>query len=118
GPSNELRRWASELRVDQVFLAVPNATNEQLVHLINTCDDLRVQFKLVPDLLEVMSTRVAADAIDGLPLIGIRHSRLRGAAAIVKRATDLVVSTLGLILASPIMLIIAAAIQLTSPQGP
>ena len=118
GPTKDLRRWVSQLQVDQVFLAVPNATSDQLVHLINTCDDLRVEFKLVPDLLEVMSTRAAADAIDGLPLIGIRHSRLRGMAAVVKRATDVVVSTLGLILASPIMLIIAAAIKLTSPQGP
>jgi exopolysaccharide biosynthesis polyprenyl glycosylphosphotransferase len=118
GPTKDLRQWVSELKVDQVFLAVPNATSEQIVHLINTCDDLRVEFKLVPDLLEVMSTRAAADAIDGLPLIGVRHSRLRGIAAGVKRAVDVVISALGLVIASPLMLIIAAAIKLTSPRGP
>ena len=118
GPTNELRQWVSKLRIDQVFLAVQNATSDQLVHMINTCDDLRVEFKLVPDLLEVMSTRAAADAIDGLPLIGIRHSRLRGAAAVVKRATDIVVSGAALVLTSPLMLIIAVAIKATSPQGP
>jgi len=118
GPTKDLRHWVSQLNVDQVFLAVPNATSEQLVHLINTCDDLRVEFKLVPDLLEVMSTRASADAIDGLPLIGIRHSRLRGITAAVKRAIDVVVSALGLVIASPIMLIIAAAIKITSPRGP
>jgi exopolysaccharide biosynthesis polyprenyl glycosylphosphotransferase len=118
GPTNDLHQWVSQLQIDQVFLAVQNATSDQLVHLINTCDDLRVEFKLVPDLLEVMSTRAAADAIDGLPLIGIRHSRLRGAAAVVKRATDIVVSSALLLLFSPLMLIIAAAIKLTSPQGP
>jgi exopolysaccharide biosynthesis polyprenyl glycosylphosphotransferase len=118
GPVSHLRQWVTQLRVDQVFLAVPNATNEELVHLIKACDDLRVEFKLVPDLLEVMSTRVAADAIDGLPLIGIRHSRLRGAGAVVKRATDIVVSAIGLLIASPFMLVIAVAIKLTSPQGP
>src|SRR4030081_2830195 len=48
GPTKDLRHWVSQLNVDQVFLAVPNATSEQLVHLINTCDDLRVEFKLVP----------------------------------------------------------------------
>lgn len=118
GATSQLRQWVSQLSVDQVFLAVPNATSEELVHLIKTCDDLRVEFKLVPDLLEVMSTRAAADAIDGLPLIGIRHSRLRGPAAAVKRAIDIVVSAVGLAIASPFMLIIAAAIKLTSPQGP
>jgi exopolysaccharide biosynthesis polyprenyl glycosylphosphotransferase len=118
GPIKDLRNWVSQLKIDQVFLAVPNATSDQLVHLINTCDDLRVEFKLVPDLLEVMSTRAAADAIDGLPLIGIRHSRLRGMAAVVKRASDVVISAFGLLLASPFMLVIAAAIKVTSPEGP
>lgn len=118
GATKDLRHWVSELKVDQVFLAVPNATSDQIVHLIDTCDDLRVEFKLVPDLLEVMSTRAAADAIDGLPLIGVRHNRLRGIAAAVKRAVDVLVSGVGLVIASPLMLIIAAAIKLTSPRGP
>src|SRR5260370_34750870 len=118
GTTKDLRHWVSELKGAQVFLAVPNATSDQIVPVINTCDDLRVEFKLVPDLLEVMSTRAAADAIDGLPLIGVRHSRLRGMAAGVKRAVDVVVSGLGLVIASPFMLLIAAAIKLTSPRGP
>ena len=118
GPTKDLRHWVSQLNVDQVFLAVANATSEQLVHLINTCDDLRVEFKLVPDLLEVMSTRAAADAIDGLPLIGVRHSRLRGAAAVLKRTIDIVASTVVLVILSPLMLVIAVLIKLTSPKGP
>ena len=118
GPTKDLRHWVSQLNVDQVFLAVANATSEQLVHLINTCDDLRVEFKLVPDLLEVMSSRAAADAIDGLPLIGVRHSRLRGAAAVLKRAIDLVASAVVLVILSPLMLVIALLIKLTSPKGP
>jgi exopolysaccharide biosynthesis polyprenyl glycosylphosphotransferase len=118
GPTKDLRHWVSQLNVDQVFLAVANATSEQLVHLINTCDDLRVEFKLVPDLLEVMSSRAAADAIDGLPLIGVRHSRLRGAAAVLKRAIDVVASAVVLVILSPLMLVIALLIKLTSPKGP
>jgi exopolysaccharide biosynthesis polyprenyl glycosylphosphotransferase len=118
GPTKDLRHWVSQLNVDQVFLAVANATSEQLVHLINTCDDLRVEFKLVPDLLEVMSSRAAADAIDGLPLIGVRHSRLRGAAAVLKRAIDIVASAVVLVILSPLMLVIALLIKLTSPKGP
>jgi exopolysaccharide biosynthesis polyprenyl glycosylphosphotransferase len=118
GPTKDLRRWVSQLKVDQVFLAVANATSEQLVHLINTCDDLRVEFKLVPDLLEVMSSRAAADAIDGLPLIGIRHSRLRGTTAVLKRAIDIVASAVVLVILSPLMVVIALLIKLTSPRGP
>src|SRR5207237_10280428 len=92
--------------------------NVQIGHQGKTCCDLEEEFKRVPDLLEVMSTRAAVDAIDGLPLIGIRRSRLRGPAAVLKRAIDILVSAAGLIIASPLMLLIAILIKLTSPGGP
>ena len=118
GRVSDLRRMIPELGVNQVFVAVPGATNEEILHLIKACDDLQAEFKLVPDLLEVMSTRAAVDAIDGLPLVGIRRSRLRGAAAVLKRAIDLVASAIALIIVSPLMLVIAVLIKLTSPRGP
>ena len=118
GRIGDLRRLVPQMGVDQIFLAVPGATNDELLHLVKTCDDLQAEFKLVPDLLEVMSTRAAVDAIDGLPLIGIRRSRLRGPAAVLKRAIDIIVSVVALVIASPFMLVIAALIKLTSPGGP
>ena len=118
GRVGDLRRMIPQMGVDQVFLAVPGASNDELLHLVKACDDLQAEFKLVPDLLEVMSTRAAVDAIDGLPLIGIRRSRLRGPAAVLKRAIDLIVGTIGLVIASPLMLAIAILIKLTSPAGP
>jgi len=118
GRIEDLRRMIPEMGVDQVFLAVPGASNDELLHLVKACDDLQAEFKLVPDLLEVMSTRAAVDAIDGLPLIGIRRSRLRGAAALLKRVIDIIASGIALVIASPFMLVIAILIKLTSPKGP
>ncbi len=113
----DLPRLIPTLGVDQVFLAVPGATHDELIHLVKTCDDLQVEFKLVPDLLEIMSTRAAVDAIDGLPLVGIRRNKLTGASAVLKRAIDIVVSAIALLIASPFMVVIAGLIKLTS-QGP
>lgn len=118
GRIGDLRQVIPSMSVDQVFVAVPGATNDEILHLVKTCDDLKAEFKLVPDLLEVMSTRAAVDAIDGLPLIGIRRSRLRGPAAVLKRAIDIIVSGVALVIASPFMLVIAILIKLTSPKGP
>jgi exopolysaccharide biosynthesis polyprenyl glycosylphosphotransferase len=118
GRIQDLRRLIPQMAIDQVFVAVPGATNDEILHLIKTCDDLQAEFKLVPDLLEVMSTRAAVDAIDGLPLIGIRRSRLRGPTAVLKRAIDILVSAVALVIASPFMLVIAILIKLTSPGGP
>src|SRR6202521_1681544 len=43
----DLRRMIPQMGVDQVFLAVPGATNDELLHLVKACDDLRAEFKLV-----------------------------------------------------------------------
>src|SRR5205823_13416882 len=118
GRIDDLRGMIPQMGVDQVFLAVPGASTDELLHLVKACDDLQAEFKLVPDLLEVISTRAAVHALDGLPLIGIRRSRLRGPAAVLKRAIDLIVGTIGLVIASPLMLAIAILIKLTSPAGP
>jgi exopolysaccharide biosynthesis polyprenyl glycosylphosphotransferase len=65
-----------------------------------------------------MSTRVDVNAIDGVPLVGIRRNRLRGANAVVKHALDLAVSAVVLLILSPLLLVIAALIKITSPGGP
>jgi exopolysaccharide biosynthesis polyprenyl glycosylphosphotransferase len=117
GRIEALPRLIRDWRIDEVFLAVPGASRDALLHLIKTCEDQQVEFKIVPDLLEVMTTRVALDAIDGIPLIGVRRNRLRGGAAVVKRAMDILFSTVFLIIASPVMLLTAIVVKLTSP-GP
>ncbi len=117
GHVNELPELVRKLRVDQVFLALPADQRDRLLHLVKLCEDQKLEFKIVPDLLEVMSTRVAANAIDGLPLVGIRRSQLRGGAAIVKRGIDIAVSALLLVLLSPVLLLIAILIKITMP-GP
>jgi exopolysaccharide biosynthesis polyprenyl glycosylphosphotransferase len=113
----ELPALAERLGVDQVFLALPTGQRERLLHLIKLCEDQQLEFKIVPDLLEVMSSPVAANAIDGLPLLGVRRSRLRGTSALVKRAIDGLVSAVLLVLLSPILLATAVLIKVTMP-GP
>jgi exopolysaccharide biosynthesis polyprenyl glycosylphosphotransferase len=65
-----------------------------------------------------MSTRVDVNAIDGVPLVGIRTNRLRGANAAVKRGIDVIVSGVGLVILSPLLLVVAALIKISSPGGP
>ena len=113
----DLPALVKELNVDQVFLALPAGQRDRLLHLIKLCEDENLEFKIVPDLLEVMSTRVAANSIDGLPLVGIRRSNLVGGAAVLKRAIDILFSAALLIVLSPVLLLVAILIKVTMP-GP
>ena len=117
GRVEDLPALVKQHNVDQVFLALPASQRERLLHLIKLCEDQNLEFKIVPDLLEVMSTRVEANAIDGLPLVGIRHSQMRGSSAALKRLIDIIISGVLLVIASPILLVVAILIKIVMP-GP
>lgn len=117
GRIEELPAQVREKAVDQVFLALPRASHDELLHLIKTCDDLQVDFRMLPDVFEVVTTAVSADMVDGIPLVGVHRSQVTGLGLVIKRAFDLVVSVLFVLLLSPLWLLLALAIRLASP-GP
>ena len=118
GAVQDLPRLIDELHVNQVFLALPGGDRALLLKLIKLCEDKKLEFKIVPDLLDVMSTRVDVNSIDGVPLVGIRHNQLTGFNAVIKRWLDAAVSGVALVVLSPVLLVVAALVKLTSPQGP
>jgi exopolysaccharide biosynthesis polyprenyl glycosylphosphotransferase len=117
GRVSDVRKLTQDLGIDQVFFALPLAQRARLSALTKTCEEASIEYKIVPDLLDDMSTRVATAAIDGLPLVGVRKSRLHGEAAAAKRVIDVVISTLLLITLSPVLLAVAGLIKLLMP-GP
>jgi exopolysaccharide biosynthesis polyprenyl glycosylphosphotransferase len=117
GPTGELAQQVRQQKADQVFLALPGATHDEMLHLIKMCDDMQVDFRMLPDVFEIITTQVSADMVDGIPLVGVRRSQVAGLGLVVKRAFDLALSTLLLVLLSPVWLLLALAIRVTSP-GP
>jgi exopolysaccharide biosynthesis polyprenyl glycosylphosphotransferase len=71
----------------------------------------------VPDLFQLSLGRVDVEAINGIPLISIKQSSLTGWNLVVKRAYDLILTTVGMTVSAPLWLFIAIAIKLDSP-GP
>jgi len=103
--------------IDHVIIALPFAEHHQLTKVVNVCRQHAVDFRLVPDLLELSFDRVDIGEFDGLPLIGLRDVSIRGFNMAVKRFIDIVLT----VLVSPVVLcvsaVIAVAIKLDSP-GP
>ena len=117
GKTRDLPRLAREMSIDVVFLALPGQDRDLLLHLVKLCEEQQIEFKIVPDLLDMMSTRMAMNAVDGLPLVGIRRNQLRGWRSALKRTMDIVLSAVGLLLVSPILLAVTLLIKLSMP-GP
>jgi exopolysaccharide biosynthesis polyprenyl glycosylphosphotransferase len=115
GGTEELARLIMRHGVDQVFVALPHADHRQTLRLIKQCDETRAEFKIVPDLLEIITGGVQADDIDGIPLVGVRRSRLVGVNVVVKRVFDLVLGVLLLAPGLPLMAALAILIRLDAP---
>jgi len=104
--------------IDEVILCVTDIPHEVKSDLILQCEREMVDFRLVPDLFEVLTSNVEVVGIDGVPLMGLRSLPLDSAwNRFVKRAFDIGVSVIGMILASPILLIASILIKRSSP-GP
>lgn len=117
GGSDDLAHLVRRHNVDEVFIALPKPDHRQTLRLIRTCADTEAEFKIVPDLLEVITSGVVADDIDGIPIVGVKRSRLVGVNLLIKRIFDLVVTIILLPPAIPVIAVIAVLIKLDSP-GP
>ncbi len=106
-----------KIQVDEVIVALPPAHHDRVLQIVEQCRELDIAFSLVPDLFELALDRVQISEVAGLPLIGIKESRLQGWNWWIKRTMDIVIAATVLVLAAPLMLLIALAIKLDSP-GP
>jgi len=103
--------------VEEVIITLPGASHEQSLDIISQCERQRVTVRVFPDLFQIIASQVTVSDLDGLPLVNVRDVALRGWRLTLKRAMDITVSAAGLILLSPLLLLIALLIKLDSP-GP
>jgi Undecaprenyl-phosphate glucose phosphotransferase len=117
GCTDDLPQLIEEYAIDEVIFAMPEASDDEMVRLISLAHRDRVSIKVFPDLFEIMTAGVTIDDLGGLPLLSLRDVALRGWKLTLKRSMDLVGSGLGLILLSPLLLLVTVLIKLDSP-GP
>lgn len=114
GTSQDIRRVISEKDIHDVFIALPFSAYARLREFILEIGDLPMNVRVVPDLFDIISVQAQSEDIWDMPVIGVRQPCIEGVDAFVKRAIDLIVSTITLLVAAPIMLLIALAIKLDS----
>jgi exopolysaccharide biosynthesis polyprenyl glycosylphosphotransferase len=105
-------------RVDMVVLAASGSAHERVVDMARACLAGGAEVKVVPDVLEVMTSAARTEEVAGLPLVGLRPNRLVGYNLIVKRTFDLSFSVLLAIPVVPILACCSLAIVLTSRGSP
>jgi exopolysaccharide biosynthesis polyprenyl glycosylphosphotransferase len=119
GGTAELPELIRAHGIDSVIIAVPDLPRDDLLPMLTACRSLPgVDVQLVPDIVEFFTTRIRVSDVAGLPLVGLQTTPLqRWYNRALKRSFDVGFALLSLVLASPLILIIASAVKLSSP-GP
>lgn len=117
GPLSELRTILEEFPVDSVFVALPTDEADQLDDVLNALELSMADVRLVPEINPHFAMRPDVSTLDNVPILSLRQTPLYGWSAIVKRAFDLGVGAICLMIAAVPMLAIAILIKLSSP-GP
>ena len=114
GKYSDVRELITNRGIDIIFVALPFHAHNQLKEVLEWIGDETVSIMVLPDLFEFVTLRGSVSEFEGMPLISLRDTPLYGWNIIVKRVLDVVFSSLVIIFTSPVMLIIAILIKLTS----
>ena len=117
GSIADLSGYVKRHHVDAIFITLPMAAQPRILKLLDELSDTTASIYFVPDIFVADLIQARVDNIGSIPVVAVCESPFYGANGIIKRLSDIVLAMLILILISPIMLGIAAAVKATSP-GP
>jgi exopolysaccharide biosynthesis polyprenyl glycosylphosphotransferase len=117
GPLEELPSILAQEPVQEVILADPDFPQDKTVELVDVCHQRGVTVHVAPTTMEILMERAEFVPGQSVPLFMLRPPVFEGLDFALKRAFDLVVATITLMILSPLLLVIAIAIKLSSP-GP
>ncbi|MGH2948632.1 MAG: sugar transferase [Solirubrobacteraceae bacterium] len=104
-------------RVQEVIIADPDFPQERAVELVDQCHERAVTVRIAPSTMEILVHRAEFVPGASVPLFELRPPVFDGFDYVVKRSFDFVVSLLLLVFLSPMLLVIAAAVFVSS-RGP
>ena len=102
-------------KTDLIFVVLPIRNIQRVTDLLDRLHDTTASLYFVPDVFVFDLIQCRTSEIGGLPVVALCETPFQGTQGIIKTVSDYVIASLVLILASPIMLGISAAIKLTSP---
>ena len=118
GRISELEHILAQNTIDEIAITLPLAAYAKLDGIVHVCEKSGVHTKFIPDYNNIIHSKPVTEDMDGLPVINIRNVPLTDPVkATAKRAVDICGALVGIVLFSPIMLVVAILIKLTSP-GP
>jgi len=117
GKLKNIQDVIEEKDVSEILIALEPSEKERLVDIIRYCTAEKVNLKILPDMYEIVSGMAKTNQIYGVPLIEIMPDIMTPAGKLTKRITDVILSTLTILILSPLLILTSVLIKIDS-KGP
>jgi putative colanic acid biosynthesis UDP-glucose lipid carrier transferase len=117
GRMADLAVYMKENDVEAIYLALPMASQPRILSVLDDLKDTTASIYFVPDIFMTDLIQGRLTNVGPMPVMAVCETPFNGTSGLVKRASDIVISLLVLLLGAPIFLLLALAVKLTSP-GP
>ena len=117
GGLTDVAGYVAGARIDQVWIALPLKEEDKVKLLLHALRHSTVDIRFVPDLFGFRLLNHSVTEVAGFPVMNLSVTPMVGVNRVVKASEDRLLALLILLLISPLMLLIALGVKLTSP-GP
>ena len=115
GKINETTRIIDQMAISEVIITLQNEERDELEKILQLLAEKEVNVKMMPDKVDILSGNVRTTNVMGTPLIEIHTGLLNAWQQNVKHLVDIILSLLGLVLLSPLLIYTAIRTKLSSP---
>ncbi|KXK43500.1 MAG: exopolysaccharide biosynthesis polyprenyl glycosylphosphotransferase [Chlorobi bacterium OLB5] len=117
GSYGDLVNVIQKNNIETVLVAIPSSEHDKLFDLMKAAEGENVEFLMVPDFLEVITSSVRVQEVDGIPLLKIKSIPMNIWNRIMKRIFDFIFALSVMLLTSPLFILLSALVKFTS-KGP
>ncbi len=117
GNISQLIQEAREGKLDRIYIALGMNDEAKIKNIVSQLTDTTCSVLLIPDIFTFNILQSRTEEINGVPVVPLFDTPLNGINMVFKRLEDIVLSLTILVLISPVLLVIACAVKLSSP-GP
>ena len=117
GSYSDLVGLVRKMNIETVLVAIPSTQHDRLFELMKECEGENVEFLMSPDFLEVITSSVRVQEIDGVPFLKIKSIPMNICNRILKRGFDLGFALSIMIITAPLFILLSLIVKLTS-RGP
>ncbi|HEY2926365.1 undecaprenyl-phosphate glucose phosphotransferase [Piscinibacter sp.] len=117
GGLRDVADYVTRHGIREVFITLPLGSQPRIVELLEQLQGTTASLFFVPDVFGISIIQGRLQDMNGVPVVGICETPFTGTNALMKRLSDIVLATIILILISPLLLVIAIGVKLSS-KGP